>query len=96
MRAAPSANLLDDLCRLARLRLHDASRRDLADRLDAVMQSFSDLRNVPTAAEGTTRNDATCALRRDEPSPVLTQEQALANASRTAGGCFLVPRVVEG
>lgn len=96
MRAADSASPIDELCRLARLRLEDSARLELSRRLDAVMGSFASLRAVTAPAENTGAPSAACRLRTDEPDAPLSQDQALANASRAAAGCFLVPRVVEG
>lgn len=96
MRKAPSASLLDDLCRLSRLQLDDDRRQELGHRLDAVMDSFAALREVPATPTDSPAMQTPCPLRGDEPAPPLAQETALANAARTAGGCFLVPRVVEG
>ena len=96
MRKASSASLLDDLCRLSRLWLDDARRQELSHRLDAVIESFAALREVPAPQADAAEAQPACPLRSDEPSPPLSQDAALANATRTAGGCFLVPRVIEG
>lgn len=96
MRAADSASPIDELCRLARLRLEDSARQELSLRLHAVMRSFEGLRAVAVPPYVASPQDTACRLRTDEPTAPLSQEQALANASRSAAGCFLVPRVVEG
>lgn len=44
----------------------------------------------PGLAESTPRS-----LRPDLPLPPMRQDEALANASKTAGGAFLVPRVID-
>ncbi len=93
--SAPTDNPLDRLCRLARLRPPTTGRDELERRLKAVVSAFADLREVDTGGVV----DATPPpgrLRADEPGPVLTVEEALANSANKAADCFLVPRVVEG
>jgi len=95
MAHAPDDAELDALCHQARLRLDAGARAELTRRLAAVLGSFAALRSVDTssmaAIEGTS-----VPLRPDVPGPVLALDAVLRNAQRTAGDCFLVPRVVEG
>ena len=96
MPAEPTASLLDDLCRLQRLHLDGDARLELGRRLDSVMRSFADLRGVSASVGASPAPPEPIRRRPDEALAPLSLEQALANASRSAGGCFLVPRVVEG
>ena len=95
MAQVPDDAELDALCQQARLRLDPSARGELRRRLSAVLESFASLRAVDTRSVGP--DDAQILpLRLDEPFPVLPVSSVLANAKRTAGDCFLVPRVVEG
>ncbi len=96
MREVRADSLLDELCRLARLRLDDSNRKVLGQRLDAVVLSFAALRSVGTGSKEEAPATAACRLRADEAESPLSLDAALANCKRAAAGCFLVPRVVEG
>ncbi len=95
MANAPDDAELDALCHQARLRLDAGARAELTRRLSAVLGSFAALRAVDTRSVAP-EEPATAPLRADEPGPVLALDAVLCNAQRTAGDCFLVPRVVEG
>lgn len=95
MAHAPDDAELDALCQQARLRLDPFARAELSRRLSAVLHSFASLRAVDTRSAGPESGPA-LPLRSDEPAAVLPVPSVLANATRTAGDCFLVPRVVEG
>ncbi len=88
------------LCRLARLRLPADGGAGVQQRLTAVLAAFASLRAVDTSScqgeDGVDSPVAAAALRADAVGPVPTAEASLAHAARTAGGCFLVPRVVDG
>lgn len=83
------------LCRLARLQLPPERAAELAGRLEKVLAAFASLAQVDTRGVEPAA-PASASLRPDQPTASLTVEQALANAQRTAAGCFLVPRVVDG
>jgi aspartyl/glutamyl-tRNA(Asn/Gln) amidotransferase C subunit len=91
----PSDDPLDRLCRLARLSRPIQDHDELQQRLAAVVKAFADLKDVDTDALAEAEAEAG-RLRSDEPGPVLTVGEALANSARTAADCFLCPRVVEG
>lgn len=88
------------LCRLARLRLPADGGAAVQQRLTAVLAAFASLRAVDTSSspadDGLGSPLPSAALRADAVGPVPAAEAILAHAARTAGGCFLVPRVVDG
>lgn len=88
------------LCRLARLRLPADGGAGAQQRLAAVLAAFASLRAVDTTScqedDGEASPLAGATLRADAVGPVPAAEASLAHAARTAGGCFLVPRVVDG
>ncbi|MEQ1634439.1 MAG: Asp-tRNA(Asn)/Glu-tRNA(Gln) amidotransferase subunit GatC [Planctomycetota bacterium] len=93
--ARPSDDPLDRLCRLARLSRPTLDHDELQQRLAAVVKAFADLKEVDTDALAEAEAEEG-RLRSDEPGPVLSVAEALANSARTAADCFLCPRVVEG
>lgn len=97
-RPAVDRRQLQHLALLARLDLPEERRAELERRLASVLEAFATLLAVDTGppAPAAAPDPAAAGLRPDEPGPVLPREQVLANAPRTAAGCFLVPRVVEG
>ena len=95
MAHAPDDAELDALCHQARLRLDAGARAELTRRLTVVLGSFAALRSVDTSSVAAIET-TTAPMREDEPGPVLALDAVLRNAQRTAGDCFLVPRVVEG
>lgn len=82
---------------LARLSLGEAEAEALTRQLDAILEYVAQLQNLdttgvePTAQLGT----ASTPMREDEPQPSLSQEAALANAPKSAGGGFVVPKTVD-
>ena len=81
---------------LARLRLSPEEiatfQKQLADVLGYVGQLAEvDVSHVSLLGEADLKN----RLRRDEPTPCLTPEQALANAPRQDNNLFVVPRIIE-
>jgi aspartyl/glutamyl-tRNA(Asn/Gln) amidotransferase C subunit len=88
---------LERLCALARLRLVPGHEAEIERRLEAVVAAFASLAAVDTSSLPADEPEtALPRLRTDDPGPVLDPAQVLANASRTAAGAFLVPRVVDG
>ena len=82
---------------LARLSLDDAEAEALTGQLDAILRYVDVLRALDTTGVEPTAQIAEQAtpMREDEPRPSLPQEAALANAPRSAGGAFLVPKTVD-
>jgi aspartyl/glutamyl-tRNA(Asn/Gln) amidotransferase C subunit len=84
------------LCRLARLQLTPDRAAEVGQKLAAVMASFEPMRAFTPESGTSVENASSLPLRPDEPEPTLPLDAVLRNATRTAGDCFLVPRVVEG
>ena len=84
------------LADLARLHLPAERLPLLRQRLQRLVEAFGALAELPPEAlEPPPVAAAPLPLRVDAPEPPMTPAQALANAPRTAGGAFLVPRVVD-
>lgn len=86
------------VAKLARLAVTDEDVAKLAPQLSDIMEYNEQLQEVslddvpPTSHSLSLYN----ALRKDEPKPGLTREQALANAPDTDGEQVRVPAVLEG
>jgi aspartyl-tRNA(Asn)/glutamyl-tRNA(Gln) amidotransferase subunit C len=89
---------LADLAALARLRLPESARKHLVGQIETLLHHFAMLQDVSTdgveASAYPTRIPH--RLRPDRAEPPLPPEEVLANAPARRGGCFLVPRVIEG
>jgi aspartyl-tRNA(Asn)/glutamyl-tRNA(Gln) amidotransferase subunit C len=89
--------LISRLEKLARLRLDDAERAKLTGDLQRILDMVDKLRELDT--EGVEPlvylNDERDALREDEITNQLTQEEALKNAPKHDGQFFSVPKVIE-
>lgn len=85
------------IAHLARLRLTAAEERRYAEQLSAILDYAERLQRVdltdvpPTAGVQNLR----APLRPDSPRPSLPRERALANASSTDEGMFLVPPILD-
>ena len=82
---------------LARLKLSSAEldmfTKQLADLLDYVhVLNEVDTDNVEPMAHVVELSNV---FREDEPRPSLRRDDALANAPKTDGKCFLVPKILE-
>ncbi len=88
---------VEHVARLARLALPEDEIDRLTGEMDAILDYVEKLNEldtegiVPTAHAVPVEN----ALREDEVKPSLGVEKALANAPKSANGCFRVPRVIE-
>ena len=89
---------LEELAELARLRLPAAELARTREQVQRLLGHFALLQGVNT--DGVEPSPYPRPMpnrtRPDVPEAPLTQDQVLANAPATRGGCFLVPRVVEG
>jgi aspartyl-tRNA(Asn)/glutamyl-tRNA(Gln) amidotransferase subunit C len=87
-----------EIAQLARLRLGDAEVQRLSGELGAILGYIEELRQVDT--EGvepmTHAVPFDCPLRPDVVGPMLSPDEALANAPRREAGLFVVPRIVPG
>jgi aspartyl-tRNA(Asn)/glutamyl-tRNA(Gln) amidotransferase subunit C len=82
---------------LARIRLSEAELDPLADELSHILTWMEQLNEVDTSgvAPMTSVMAAGLPMREDEVAGGGRREEILANASRTAHGFFVVPKVIE-
>lgn len=83
--------------KLARIELTTEEEQRLAPQLGEVLQYVEklnelDVSDVEPTAHATPLSNV---MRADEPRESLSQEDALRNASKTANGLFVVPKIVE-
>lgn len=90
--------LVHELAELARLELTPQQEDRAVARLGRIAGILAALREAPLEAVEPSpyAQDLRPVLRPDEPEACLAEDEVLANAPRTAAGCFLVPRTVEG
>ena len=83
---------------LARLELTDNEIETQAKHLNDLLRQFEALQALDvTGVEPTSHSIPVYnVFRQDEIKPSLTREEALANAPEARGGCFVVPRIMEG
>lgn len=88
---------VERIAKLARLSLGDAEAEAMTKQLDAILEYVAQLQNLDTTGvEPTSQVGATATpMREDEPRPSLSQSEALANAPKSAGGGFVVPKTVD-
>ena len=84
------------LARLARLALAEDELDSFAGQLDAILSHVSQIQAVDVAGVDPTGNPLkdVNVFRSDVVEPCLTQEQALAEAPKSAEGRFAVPRIL--
>jgi aspartyl-tRNA(Asn)/glutamyl-tRNA(Gln) amidotransferase subunit C len=84
------------LARLARLALTDAELDSYAGQLDAILGHVSQIQAVDVTGVEPTGNPLkdVNVFRSDVVEPCLTQEEALAEAPKSAEGRFAVPRIL--
>jgi len=89
--------LLSHLEEMARLHISTDRLPVVRERLQRIVEAFAALRDLATAGVEPTPASPPSPppLRPDQPGPVLTPSEVLANAPQHAAGCFLVPRVVD-
>ncbi len=89
---------LEELATLARLKLPEEAREQTVAQVESLLAYFAMLQGVNT--EGVEPSaypiDIPHRQRADRAEEPLTTDEVLANAPAKRGGCFLVPRVVEG
>jgi aspartyl-tRNA(Asn)/glutamyl-tRNA(Gln) amidotransferase subunit C len=83
---------------LARLELTDDEIETQAKHLNDLLQQFEALQALDvTGVEPTSHSIPIFnVFRQDEVRPSLTREETLANAPLARGGCFVVPRIMDG
>jgi len=95
--ARVTTETLDQVARLARLRLSDDERATFARQLDDILAYAETLQALDTeAVEPMSHAGDASALREDVESPSLPRERALRDAPDVADGLFRVPRVMGG
>ena len=86
------------LAALSKLRLTTDQENRTCEQIERLLEAFAVLQDAPT--EGIEPSPYPMPiphrLRADAPEPELTQDEALQNAPEQSGGCFRVPRVVDG
>ena len=89
---------LDRLADLAKLRLSPEQHARATQRLERLLDAFAVLEQVPTDDVEASPYPLPIPhrLRPDAAEPGLTQDDVLGGAPEVRGGCFRVPRVVEG
>lgn len=85
---------LQKLADLARLHVPAERQLQVLGHLQRIVGAFDALRSLPTE-EVAGLPTARLRLRPDELSAPMPLEAVLANAPQTAGGMFVVPRVVD-
>jgi aspartyl-tRNA(Asn)/glutamyl-tRNA(Gln) amidotransferase subunit C len=83
---------------LGRLKLSAEELDRMTDQLARILEYVEilnevDTENVEPMAHAIELHDV---FREDVPVPSLTREDALSNAPKTDGRCFLVPQILEG
>ena len=87
---------VEEIALLARLHLESPELAALEQELGAILEHFSTLASVDTT-DVTPMTHAVpldLRLRPDEPTPSLSQAEALANAPAKQGDVFLVPAII--
>lgn len=95
--ARVTTETVDEVARLARLRLTDDERATFARQLDDILAYAETLQALDTeAVEPMSHAGDASALREDVESESLPRERALKDAPDVADGLFRVPRVIGG
>ena len=84
------------LARLSRLALTDSELDGFAGQLEAILAHVSQVQTVDVTGVEPTGNPLKDinVTRPDEPTPCLTQEEALADAPEAVDGRFAVPQIL--
>jgi aspartyl-tRNA(Asn)/glutamyl-tRNA(Gln) amidotransferase subunit C len=84
------------LARLSRLALTDSELDSFAGQLDAILTHVSQVQAVDVTGVEPTDNPLkdVNVTRPDEPTPCLTQSEALAEAPKVVDGRFAVPQIL--
>jgi aspartyl-tRNA(Asn)/glutamyl-tRNA(Gln) amidotransferase subunit C len=83
---------------LARLELSEEEIETQAKHLNDLLQQFEALQALDVSGVEPTSHSIPIynVFRADVVRPSLTREEVLANAPLARGGCFVVPRIMEG
>ena len=95
--ALHSADDIRRVANLARLTISDEDVERLQEQLGKILQYVERLEEVETSHVEPMVHaiELTNVFRADEPTTSLPREQALANAPRSDGICFLVPAILD-
>jgi aspartyl-tRNA(Asn)/glutamyl-tRNA(Gln) amidotransferase subunit C len=90
-------NEVREIAQLARLRLGEDEVTRMAGELDAILGYIEELRQLDTTGVEPMTHAVpfACPQRPDEVGPMLSPDQALANAPARDGNFFQVPRIVH-
>jgi aspartyl-tRNA(Asn)/glutamyl-tRNA(Gln) amidotransferase subunit C len=85
---------------LAHLELTEEEVKKYLPQLDSILQYVQKLNELDTSAvepmaQVTYPGSQNASFRADQPRRNFSQDEALANAPESGGGCFKVPRVIE-
>ncbi|MCL4216784.1 MAG: Asp-tRNA(Asn)/Glu-tRNA(Gln) amidotransferase subunit GatC [Candidatus Hydrogenedentes bacterium] len=85
------------VAQLAQLTIDDATKERIAGELDAILKHMEKLNELDTSGVEPMMHvlDLTNVFREDEVQPSLHRDAALANAPKTDGEYFLVPRILD-
>jgi aspartyl-tRNA(Asn)/glutamyl-tRNA(Gln) amidotransferase subunit C len=88
---------VQQVAKLARLKLDDSELSDLANQMSRVLGYVAVLEELDTSeVEPLVQAvETTNAFRKDEVAESLPREKALQNAPATDGECFLVPDILQ-
>ncbi|NPA05769.1 MAG: Asp-tRNA(Asn)/Glu-tRNA(Gln) amidotransferase subunit GatC [Crenarchaeota archaeon] len=88
---------IDHLAWLARLQLSEDEKEEIRRSIERIMEFINRLLEAPVEDVEPLYHplDKEGLLRPDEPSPGLSQEEALMNAAATENGYFKAPRTLE-
>lgn len=92
-----SDELISHLESLAHIELDTDEREDCRRDFEKIISYMDTLSALDTDGVEplTNLSDTVNVLREDEPGETLGVDEALSNATETAGGCFCVPKTVE-
>jgi len=94
---AVDINVISKLERLAKLKLGESERQEIAEDLEKMLNMVDKLSEIDT--EGVEpllyMHDEVNVLRKDEVSDVLDKEAGLSNAPKRIGDYFAVPKIIK-
>ena len=88
---------IENIAYLSRLKLSDEENENLTEQINRLFESVEKLQELETDDVEPTSHVIPVfnVFRKDEVTPSLSREDALANGPEVADGCFVVPRIVE-
>lgn len=88
---------IDQVAKLARIRLKPAERERLSRELGSILEYVEQLKQVDTSKVPETSHvlDLTNVFRKDEVKPSAVRDEVLEHAPAREGNFFKVPKVVE-